>query len=384
MLSHVLVYSPAGSLVRALSGELTVGRRAADLIIPGPGIAAAHCRIVRRGADFVLEDRSGGATFLNGARLLAPTALTAGDRIRVADTTLIVDDRFPRAWLTSEDLPERGAPVGPALVVGDPGWETDFPLRKERGHQGRCSLSLRRVDDRWEVGAALDAGVVGGGPLRDGARLRVGTRGVLVFREGPPPEPRRSVFFDSPLARLADLLVSEDEGFREQGRALLEVVRDHARAPEVLDALRLLPPAGPATGHAERPASIGFDEPALLGPRRAAFQYLALHLLDAHRPTTAAFRRSIERLWIGYVPPEPWWERRQLTTRRPALELDLAPLRALPRLRALVVENARRLIGPPVPQVEAVALLGCREVGDYRARFPGVRRWDAHRPIGYP
>jgi pSer/pThr/pTyr-binding forkhead associated (FHA) protein len=46
-------------------------------------VAAHHCSLLAAGEAVVVEDRSGGGTFVNGARVEGRTALRAGDRLQL-------------------------------------------------------------------------------------------------------------------------------------------------------------------------------------------------------------------------------------------------------------------------------------------------------------
>jgi len=71
--------------------EAIIGRQAGcDIWIDSPDISRRHARITVRPNAFVLEDLgSKNGTWVGGDRLAAPHELQDGDRIRVADVTLI-------------------------------------------------------------------------------------------------------------------------------------------------------------------------------------------------------------------------------------------------------------------------------------------------------
>jgi serine/threonine protein kinase len=78
--------------------ELLIGRQADDVGRLGDDveISRRHARISRTDVDFVIEDLgSTNGTFLNGRRIDRPEILSAGDRIQVGGTTLVVQVRVP-------------------------------------------------------------------------------------------------------------------------------------------------------------------------------------------------------------------------------------------------------------------------------------------------
>jgi DNA-binding winged helix-turn-helix (wHTH) protein len=66
-------------------GASIIGRsRDAAIQIDSPGVSRSHSRVVVRGGDATIEDlQSKNGTYVNGARITAPTALSDGDEIRV-------------------------------------------------------------------------------------------------------------------------------------------------------------------------------------------------------------------------------------------------------------------------------------------------------------
>lgn len=64
-------------------GRGAQGARAVAIAGSTAGVSRAHCTLVRRGGDAVLEDHSTYGTFLNGERVQRRAQLAAGDRIRV-------------------------------------------------------------------------------------------------------------------------------------------------------------------------------------------------------------------------------------------------------------------------------------------------------------
>jgi hypothetical protein len=64
-------------------GRGAQGARAVAVAGSTAGVSRAHCTLVRRGGEAVLEDHSTYGTYLNGERVQRRAQLAAGDRIRV-------------------------------------------------------------------------------------------------------------------------------------------------------------------------------------------------------------------------------------------------------------------------------------------------------------
>ncbi len=72
--------------------DVTLGRsRSATVLVDHEKASRMHARVVRRGADIVVEDLgSRNGTRVNGVKILAPTRVTGGDEIGVADVVAFV------------------------------------------------------------------------------------------------------------------------------------------------------------------------------------------------------------------------------------------------------------------------------------------------------
>ncbi|MEM9074354.1 MAG: FHA domain-containing protein [Myxococcota bacterium] len=371
-------------MVRELDRDLEIGAQG-DIVVYAYGKTDPPCRIVRRNGAWFLVDEF--RTYLNGSQFGVPQQLRSGDQIYFSYSTRArVADRYPEASLVSHQLPEFGAPIGDELVMGStaPGSRPDVVLQDS----SRVSVTIRRepwraVDCRSVALIASDArGFRDDDALRHGDVLRFQRNGYFHFYERRPV-PKRSVFFEPPFGPIADLLISPDPGTQRQGLQLLATVAVGPRADEIIDALVPGTPLDPLFSSMMRPPPLTFDEPALLGPRRAAFQLIALHVLAAATTKAAvAHRRMIQRLWIGYVPGPPWWERRSLSEMPPSLLVDTTPLHAFPNLEELCVEDSAVQIGPPAPQVSTLYLLRCQTSqpnnwpflsSELQHAFPGAR-----------
>lgn len=386
---HLLVYAPGQrAFVRAIDAPIRVGRdrNYSHVVLPFGSVSRRQLELDPHedGRLFIRDLQSASGTYVNLAKIPydRAVALQVGDRIAVGDARMVVDDRYPEAWV-SHELLEWSAPVGARFAAGDFGMGVDFPMPKDRMQQGRAFVAVRREDEEYRLVAGEDFGAPE--RLSDGDRIRIGDRGVLTFHRGLPPlEPERSIFRDSGLAALAQMLVSPDSAYREQAIELLRALGSTDETQRLLDFVRISPSLGRALSHLQRPPRIQVHDAHLSGPTRSAFEHMALHALaQSDREEHRVLRESVESLWLGFVAPPPWWERESLVLDEVRLDIDLEPLLAFPNLQELVVENAARVIGPPLPSVRAVRFIACRGLGDYRACFPSVVRWDAHQAQGF-
>ncbi len=81
-----------------IEDELLIGRQATDegKLGQDPEISREHARIWRANGDFVIEDLgSTNGTFVNRRKISGPEVLSAGDRIQVGATTLVVQVSVP-------------------------------------------------------------------------------------------------------------------------------------------------------------------------------------------------------------------------------------------------------------------------------------------------
>lgn len=80
----------AAGAVFPLNGVSVLGRgRDSDVAVPDPFASLEHARISKREGQFWLEDlKSSNGTFLNETKVLLPTVLAAGDRVRIGGVTL--------------------------------------------------------------------------------------------------------------------------------------------------------------------------------------------------------------------------------------------------------------------------------------------------------
>ena len=83
-----------------MADEFLIGREAPDEGKLGQDaeISRQHARITHTGDEYMIEDLgSTNGTFLNGRKISRPEVLSAGDRIQVGATTLVVQVSVPAA-----------------------------------------------------------------------------------------------------------------------------------------------------------------------------------------------------------------------------------------------------------------------------------------------
>lgn len=77
--------------VFTLSGETTIGRKNAHIILNDPKVSELHAKIGLRGGNFVIVDvLSKNGTFVNGERIQGERVLQENDEIRIGDTTMVL------------------------------------------------------------------------------------------------------------------------------------------------------------------------------------------------------------------------------------------------------------------------------------------------------
>ncbi len=77
--------------LRMEKGELTLGRdEECDITLEGDTVSRVHCRIVRLGSMYLLEDSSRNGTYVNGKRV-TQCQLNDRDQVRVGQNLLVVD-----------------------------------------------------------------------------------------------------------------------------------------------------------------------------------------------------------------------------------------------------------------------------------------------------
>jgi pilus assembly protein CpaF len=109
--------------------EVTVGRvRGNDIVLPKGNVSKHHCRVVVRGRELLVEDlRSTNGTYVNGRKIVEPTAVNTGDKVFVGDFIMRIAATgasmeaarpaplHPEAGSLSSAIPRRAPPPPPPL-----------------------------------------------------------------------------------------------------------------------------------------------------------------------------------------------------------------------------------------------------------------------------
>lgn len=105
----------------AVGASLVVGRGEADLVVDDAEISRRHAVVRARDGELEVEDLGSlNGTWVNGARIEAPTRLRPGDTIRLGQTTFEVETAPAPAPAPSAAPPPARAPGPPPLPVRGP------------------------------------------------------------------------------------------------------------------------------------------------------------------------------------------------------------------------------------------------------------------------
>lgn len=110
--------APTGYLRDVRHGRLyqmrersTIGRDlASTIVVHEPDVSRLHAEVIQRGDAYLVVPHGVSVTSVNGARVLAPTALQEGDEITVGRTAFRFSTALPTSSFVSRDVPHR--PVG--------------------------------------------------------------------------------------------------------------------------------------------------------------------------------------------------------------------------------------------------------------------------------
>jgi len=133
-ISFVTVCTPDGSHLRRNLDEpvLNIGRASGnDIVLAGNGISRSHASISRLPGGLLLTDyNSRNGTFVNDNQVREPVTLDSGDRIRIGDHLLIVNDLDSGAVTCTGDNVPSGATTHRFSTeeLGTPPYGKDAPL----------------------------------------------------------------------------------------------------------------------------------------------------------------------------------------------------------------------------------------------------------------
>jgi len=138
-------------LTLLLDDELVIGRECEGLVVPDSEVSRRHLRLRRRGRAVEVADLgSTNGSLLDGEPLTAPKVLSGAARLRIGDTTVVIEVRDP---------------AGPAS-------------------QGRLGTATEvRVDDLRRTSIDLVAEAVSSRPVDGAAQQRTGDTVTIVFSD---------------------------------------------------------------------------------------------------------------------------------------------------------------------------------------------------------
>jgi serine protease Do len=194
----VLTDGPRAGERLPVSGELSLGRENADVVLDDPEMSRRHA-VVRRVDDAleISDTNSANGTFVNGTRIDGSRKLTHGDTIRLGTTTLTVDlpapagqetDSAPALLVTEGPRAGERFPVAGELSLG----RENADVILDDGEVSRRHAVVRRVDGALEIsdsnsanGTFVNDSRIGDAHrLSDGDVIRLGKTSLKV--ELPP------------------------------------------------------------------------------------------------------------------------------------------------------------------------------------------------------
>jgi pSer/pThr/pTyr-binding forkhead associated (FHA) protein len=96
----------------------TIGREGADITLDDDQVSRRHARVSVAGATITIEDLgSTNGTFVNGAKIEAPTTLAPGDTVRIGATTFALEaeaEPEPAMLEPAVTVAREAAPAPPA------------------------------------------------------------------------------------------------------------------------------------------------------------------------------------------------------------------------------------------------------------------------------
>ena len=122
------------------SENVIVGRAAdVDLILSHPEVSRRHCRILREGGRWFVEDLgSQRGTAVNGSRISGRTALSPGDQIQVGPVLLVLGIIPEESSIASELV----NPIGSVLYKGKPAESISLGAELIFGRSGEVDVLL--------------------------------------------------------------------------------------------------------------------------------------------------------------------------------------------------------------------------------------------------
>lgn len=116
---QVIQGTDTGRKFELVDSENVIGRESPTIALTDQTVSRQHTRLVPRSGKWILEDLgSANGTFLNGVRVIRPSAVTGGDQIRCGSTLLVFAGGATKQ--ATVDLDEEGNLVDAAIVATVP------------------------------------------------------------------------------------------------------------------------------------------------------------------------------------------------------------------------------------------------------------------------
>ena len=126
-----------------LDGDRTIGREGADITLDDDQVSRSHARVSVAGATITIEDLgSTNGTFVNGAKIEAPTTLAPGDTVRIGATTFALEAEA-EAEPEPEPMPAMPEPAVTVAREAAPAQPAPEPAPAPRGSRRRTGAGAR-------------------------------------------------------------------------------------------------------------------------------------------------------------------------------------------------------------------------------------------------
>ena len=186
----------AGTTVE-VTGELVIGRADADLTLDDAEVSRRHAIVRQAAGKLQIEDLgSSNGTFVDGARIAAPTALEDGSKLTIGTTELVVNDEQPVATtvvsapqaaslrVVTGELAGTTVEVTGELLIG----RADADLTLDDAEVSRRHAIVRQAAGKLQIedlgssnGTFVDgARIAAPTALEDGSKLTIGTTELVV------------------------------------------------------------------------------------------------------------------------------------------------------------------------------------------------------------
>ncbi|MGM0596095.1 MAG: ATPase, T2SS/T4P/T4SS family [Myxococcota bacterium] len=103
-------------------GSISIGRgKNNDIVLHKGNVSKHHARFIIKNGEFIIQDdNSTNGTYVNGAKIQAPKAITSSDKIFIGDFTMFIDDGEGGQKRAAPPPPPGGSPRGRRGAGGPP------------------------------------------------------------------------------------------------------------------------------------------------------------------------------------------------------------------------------------------------------------------------